>query len=400
MNDGVSANILTIKNKPLRHVDNRTDQEITSSLLNPSPVTTEKNVWAFWDGGFTSMPPWCQRNALGWVRLLGPSWTVRVLDLVPGSPANILGFLDAENLPDHVGKVKTGGAKAGPNLSDTLRLPCIYQHGGVWLDLGITLFMDLDDVCWKAISSPASRYEVAVASGDPSLESGVAENFFVAARKGNGLVYRWMIILREAWKGKTSNKGIHAHPLFTHLIEGGNITSVFAGASGDRLDYFQAYLAWERLRLLEDPNDGFSGPKYCKNRVLLLEYQEFASAAMLTDNHGPTQFDYFVTSTKPPPASDEAAMKKYQEAKEFCEHLLGKCAMMKLYRWRDGGEPTLAELWDDKDKRNGSDADNRPGTFGEQMRYISSHYTQDRRIVPLKFPAIKEKVLVAGVLEY
>jgi len=377
--------------KPLPHTDNRSDDEITQYILNPPPVLSEENVWAFWDDGFGAMPPWQKRNVIAWVRMLGPGWNVRVLDLVHGSPANAFKFVDECYMPEHLKNETTTGRHAGANTSDTVRLPLLYQYGGVWMDVGIILLMHLDQVCWHKLKDPKSKFEVAVSSADPTLKSGAAENYFIAGRKGNTFIERWMLILLEAWQGRTSNKDIHSHRLFHHLVRDGNITHVFRDASDEKLDYFGAYLAYERLRLLEDPHDGFSGATYCKNRILLIKYQEFTAAAMLTNDNGPKQFQHFATRY------DEGLdTEDYEEARHFFEHILSQAGLLKLYHWRAHDIPTLADLWD---KPENHDADCREGTFGAYLRYISSHFTQDREINTCKFPPIREKKLVAGFLE-
>lgn len=66
--------------------DKRTSEEILDSLTQYIPVTSEKNVWAYWHAGVEAMPKWCQHNVIDWVRIIGSEWTVRVLDTVPGSP--------------------------------------------------------------------------------------------------------------------------------------------------------------------------------------------------------------------------------------------------------------------------------------------------------------------------
>lgn len=387
----VPLNAEKVQSVPLQHEDSRLDEEIEYALLHPGPVVSEKNVWAFWDTGFSTMRPWAQRNVIGWVRLLGPEWTVRVLDRVEGSAANIFNFLDPSSLPACLGKGTMSGRFSGQHASDMVRLPCIYEHGGVWMDVGIMLFMHLDQVCWAALENPAVKFEVALASADPSLMSGLAENFFIAARKGNGFIRRWMIIFFEVWKGRSGCQGIHSHPLFQHLVAEGNVARFLQSASEDKLDYFAAYLAYERLRLLEDPNDGFSGPNFCKNRILLIEYREFASAAMLTHNDGPQQFKFLATEY-----DEEPTTKDTEDAQGFCNYMLSQTAMMKLYHWKEEKLPTLADLWDMPEN---ADSDHRDGTFAEYMRYVSTHYTQTRNIAPVKFPPIKETILVAGVVE-
>ncbi|KAL6229776.1 hypothetical protein BDW75DRAFT_249269 [Aspergillus navahoensis] len=388
-----STGVLRVKVRPLSQVDTRTDEEIIQAITHSSPVTSEQNIWAFWDSGFAAMPPWQKRNVLGWARILGPQWTIRVLDLLPDSPANVYHFLDAANLPKHFKDQdkKTTGRFAGANMSDTIRLACIYQHGGVWMDVGIILFMHLDQICWHTIQNPRSKIEMAVASADPTLKSGTAENFFIAARKGNAFIKRWMLVLVAAWEGRTTAKDIHTHPLFHHLVRGGNLTHVFHSSSGAKLDHFQAYLAYDRLRLLEDPTDGFSGPSYCKNRVLLIDYKECALSAMLANDSGPEQFRLFTTRCDRDQDSED-----FHTAREYFERVLSSAAMIKLYHWRESEVPTLACLWDQPENAN---ADCRPGTFGEYIRHLSRHFTQDRKVNTVKFPPIREKVLVAGLLE-
>ena len=381
----------TLNVAPLPHEDGRSDEEIFQALCNPTPVFSEKNVWTFWDGGFVKMRPWSQRNVVGWVRQLGPEWTVRVLDRVENSASNIFNFLDPSDMPRCLADGSIAGHHSGQQAADMVRLLCIHSHGGAWLDVGIVLFMHLDQVCWDALMDPNSKFEVALASADPSLMSGLAENFFIAARKGNGFIRRWKDIFLEAWKGRSDCHGIHRHALFDHLVADGHVARFLKMASEAKLDYFGAYLAYERLRLTEDPDDGFSGPNYCKNRILLLEYQEFASAAMRTHNDGRRQLQYFAT-----PYESEPDSKDGKAAQEFCDYLLSQSAMMKLYHWKEEELPTLADLWDDP--RN-ADADCKPGTFAAYMRYVSAHYTQRRQLVPLKFPPIRESVMYAGILE-
>lgn len=241
----VPPDVLSLRVRSLPHSDRRTDKDIIQSILNPPPVTSEENVWAFWDSGYEAMPPWQKRNVLGWARMLGSSWTIRVLDLGHESPANIFNFLDEKYLPEYFHDGRTTGRYAGANMSDTVRMPCIYQHGGVWMDVGIILLMHLDQVCWSSLRDPKSKFEVAVASGDPTLKSGTAENFFIAGRRGNGFIKRWMLILLEAWRGRTNNKGIHTHPLFHHLVRDNNISHVFHGASGG---HARLLLAIPRIR--------------------------------------------------------------------------------------------------------------------------------------------------------
>jgi Capsular polysaccharide synthesis protein len=376
---------------PRPNVDIRTDAEILAALSQPPPVTSQKNVWAWWDSGLANMRPWCQRNVIGWVRVLGSSWTVRVLDSVKASPSNWQNFLDPLHVPECFKDGTLHGDHARTLGSDMARLPCLVEHGGVYLDVGIMLFVDLDQLCWNTIQDRASSHEVALPLVDPTQASGAVGNFFIAARKANGLLRRWMEIFQEAWKGRKECRGMSEQPLFSHLVAEGNLSQNFKESPPHALDYFSHLLSWDRLRLLQDPTDGFSGPNYCRNHVMLLGYQECAAAAMLTEDEGTKQFQ--LLSVRYDQSIDTC---EFREAKRFCNHMLSKAAMMKLYHFRDHDMPTLAELWD-RPENNGADC--KPGTFAEYLRQNSVHFAQTRKIVPVKFPPVLEQVLHAGLLD-
>jgi len=94
--------------------ENRSDDEILSSLTQHVPVSSEKNIWAYWHAGLHVMPPWCQRNIVGWVKI-NPGWTIRVLDTVPDSPNHALKFVPPEMLPETFVKGTMDGPYKGPH---------------------------------------------------------------------------------------------------------------------------------------------------------------------------------------------------------------------------------------------------------------------------------------------
>jgi hypothetical protein len=142
--------------------DTRTDAEILDSLQHFAPVTSEKNIWAFWDKGLACMPAWCQRNVIAWVRICGPSWTVRILDAVPGSETNALKYISANLLPESFVKGTMTGAYTGPHSSDFLRGACLWSHGGAYMDVGNILIRDLDRVCWNQLADSNSPFNVCI----------------------------------------------------------------------------------------------------------------------------------------------------------------------------------------------------------------------------------------------
>ena len=71
--------------------------------------------------------------------------------------------------------------------ADFLRGACLHLHGGVWMDVGIILIRQLDNICWKQLEDPESPFEVSV----PWMYGTVMANHFVASRKGNPFIKRW-----------------------------------------------------------------------------------------------------------------------------------------------------------------------------------------------------------------
>jgi len=168
-------------------LDQRSDEEILASLTNPAPITSKKNIWAYWHAGVHAMPGWCQRNVVNWIRLNGPSWTVRVLDSIPYSPNNALKWIDPKFLPDTFVHGTMDGPYVGPHSADFLRGAALFQHGGVWMDVGIILIRPLDRICWKQLEDPESPFEVSV----PWMYGQTIANHFVASRKGDPFIKRW-----------------------------------------------------------------------------------------------------------------------------------------------------------------------------------------------------------------
>ena len=106
--------------------DHRTDHQILTSLQNCTPPSSsERSIWAFWDSGIAQSPPWCQRNVVSWVRRLGPTWTVRVLDMVDGSPSHYFKFLNSDLFPEALNKGIMEGPHLGQQRSDLIRLPLL-----------------------------------------------------------------------------------------------------------------------------------------------------------------------------------------------------------------------------------------------------------------------------------
>lgn len=161
--------------------DNRSDDEILAELNTFKPATSEKNVFTYWHSGINNMPAWCKRNIFNWVRLLDPSWTVHVLDTIPGSPNHALKWIDASELPESFVTGTMTGPWVGPHSADLLRNAALYRYGGVWTDVGTMLFRDFDRAFWDKLADDSTPYRIAGCW----ITYQYMLNHTIAARKGD-----------------------------------------------------------------------------------------------------------------------------------------------------------------------------------------------------------------------
>ena len=302
---------------PKSRLDTRSDKEIIAGLQIYCAVSDEKNVWGFWHSGIANAPLWTQRTVANWIRRM-PSWTVRVLDNVAGSTVNVHNFVNPAFLPAAFHNNTMTGPHIGQHSADLIRLPLLYQHGGVWMDVGTILFRDLEEVCWRALSDPQIPYEMAGLSLHPPGANKTLANCFIAARKGNPFIKRWFEIYLEAWKDVKEQKGMHAHPLFkrqalpptlkffqlnedeqrSKLQDQGIGTTGPEADSQDLLDrkamadYIAQFLCFDRLSRLHDPLDDFNGSDYLNSHALVYDcMQECLLAQHLTHWNTEKQFE-------------------------------------------------------------------------------------------------------------
>lgn len=387
---------------PESKLDHRSDEEIITQLRSyQEPTSSDKNVWAFWNTGFDSMPPWTQRNVINWVRRLGPSWTVRVLDQVPGSPLNVSRFVDASLFPEAFNNRTMTGPYVGQHSGDLVRLPLLYLYGGVWMDVGMILFRHIDDICWNAITNPTTPYEMSgfaieICPGTTNMLNG-----FIATRRGNGLIKRWHDIFLELWKGATESKGFHKHPLLAHLplmyaqAYHLNLPMALKISPEDFTDYLAHFQCFERLRRIIDPTDGFDGPEYYREKMYLLPaMQEMLKFQSVTKWSGARQFELLNTKRE---GDGVVQIELYHHAEKIVLDLLANTSTMKLSHGPKGAlEPFLADMWDDPKNHN---KDIEAGTFAAYLRYGSVHFDQTRVIEPMKPTPMTGEILHIGVLQ-
>ncbi|KAL4874745.1 capsular polysaccharide synthesis protein-domain-containing protein [Aspergillus karnatakaensis] len=370
----------------LRHVpalDNRPDDEILHSASTYQPITSERNIWAFWHSGLDSMPAWCKRNIINWARLNGRGWTIRVLDQVEDSTNNVQSYLPPDLIPPVFLKKQITGPFKGQHSADLIRGGLLYTHGGIWMDVGIILFRKLDSVCWDILADSNSPYEISVMHMGGS-GTGIS-NHFIAARKNSALIKRWHELFSYLWKDRTTCRGLLAHPLLQPVLEAGQ---KFHGDEGtdrfgwehvcapeDILDYGGHILAWQRLCMLHDTEDGFNGAEYFEQKVLLLDVvQESWKAEEIVGWKGQQLFDVLRTRLDADRESGE-----WKLAYRAVMTILAESSMQKVYRGKEMLKyPALGTLWDED---GNEERDHESGTFARLMRDGSVHFEQRRDLV-------------------
>ena len=397
---------LTGKLKIVLSKDDRTSDDVISSMMMPSPVTSEQNVWAYWHSGLDRMPAWTKRNIVNWARLLGSDWTIRILDSVKGSPSNALNFVRPTMLPSAFVDGEMTGEYVGPHSADMLKGACLFLHGGVWLDVGILLFRHLDQICWSALCDPNSPYEVATSHAYMQ----VVNNHFIAARKGSLFIQRWHELFCALWRdGRTNYKGMASDPLLTAVLPAlGRPKPPEEAAKEERykfdydvplteiMEYISQVLSWMRICLLDSPEkdpQGFRGRQYWEEKVLLIDsLDETWRAEELKKFDTRKIFDLLATRFEDPDTA------RVEEAKTLVWTLLEQTSMQKVYHGKKLLKtPAIGQLWD---RSENEDADCAEGTFAALLRYGSVFFEQTRDVPIVKAPKVDEQdILRLGNLD-
>ncbi|KAI1279482.1 putative capsule polysaccharide biosynthesis protein [Xylaria sp. FL0933] len=386
---------------PEARIDRRSDEEILRQLkAYCSPMTGARNVWAYWHTGFDTMPPWIKRNIVNWVRKLGCSWKVRVVDSVPGSPTNVYRFVDKQFFPDSYNRRAMTGPFVGQLSSDFVRLSLLLVYGGVWMDVSIILIRHLDDI-WSSIADPLSPHEMAAMTMPlrPDDEHSLV-NGFIAARNGNEFIRRWHQIFLAVWENRTECTGLHAHPLLRHLKpfvppSGESRAPDIRWTAEGMTDYLTHMLCAERLRDLDDIRDGFNGRLYFETHILRLPaLREMHYFQLRSGWDGPEEFRllsarYDSSSIN----SDEA----YFRARDVVIDMLKNTSMIKLPHGPNGiTTPWLADIWNQTEHQH---ADNQPGTFASYLRQKILEFDQSRKLIPLAPTPLSAKLWKASLLD-
>ncbi|EDU45442.1 capsule polysaccharide biosynthesis protein [Pyrenophora tritici-repentis] len=354
-------------------------------LPTPQPPTPgSKSIFAFWHAGLGALPPCSIRNVVNWHRRFSPlGWTIYVLDTVPGSPLNVSNFIDTSSpsvVPEAFTNGTVKGTYAAQHTSDLIRFPLLLKYGGIYLDVGVLQFGDLDWLWTEHIANPASPYDLAgFTMWDPPEGISIA-NFFFMCGADNPLVRRSHHLLLKVWEGRTDTTGAHQHPLVNHVpLIPVPEQMVNKAALTDYAIQIQCMGAAQRWK---DDDDSWDGPKYVREHCWLYNMVTSAfSHELATDWSGPRQWELLQQKL---PQSGEEETKDQALARSIVENTVANTWCLKLghgFLAELFGSDSLGMLWR---KREGSDCED--GTYAGWLRWAEVNLKQDHPPKPLDVP--------------
>jgi hypothetical protein len=381
---------------PIQHQVLPPTDTLPSQLTSPAPPSpSSKSIFAFWHSGIHTLPPYLLRNILAWHTRFSPlGWTIYLLDTVPGSSLNVANFIDTRSppvVPEAFTKGTLNGTYAAQHTSDLIRYPLLLKYGGVYLDVGILMFGDLEWLWSTHIANPSSPYDFAgFTMSDPPDGISIV-NFALISMPNNPLVRRAHHILLKVWEGRTNTTGAHQHELVNHmpLMHVPQEVEVDDGAQGKMVindavmtDYAIQIQCMGSAQRWVDEEGRWDGPGYVREKCWLYSMMDGAFAhEQVTSWSGPRQFDLLKMKIPGPgeeESEDQAFVRSIVEntvANSWCLKL-GHGFSAKLF-----GADTLGMLWR---KNVGSDCGE--GTYAGWLRWAEVHYQQDEVPKPMEVP--------------
>jgi hypothetical protein len=359
------------------------------------PKSGSKPIFGFWHTGIDTLPPYLLRNVLNWHRRFSPlGWTVYILDTVLDSPLNVSNFIDTTSpavVPEAFTKRTLSGSYAAQHTSDLTRYPLLLKYGGVYLDVGVLQFGDLNWLWIEHISNPASPYDFAgFTMGDPP--SGISiVNFGLISGPNNPLIRRAHRILLKLWEGKTDTTGMCKHPFVSHLplMHLSQEVDVADDAQckmviNDEVmtDYAIQIQSMGSAQHWYDEEDAWNGPKYVREHCWL--YSMLSGAFLLeqmTNWNSARQFELLKLQL-PQPGVEESEDQSL--ARKMVEEVVHESWIVKLghgFSAKLFGADTLGMLWR---KHVGSDCEE--GTYAGWLRSAEVHCVQNHPPKPLEIP--------------
>jgi hypothetical protein len=369
------------------------------------PVAGSKSIFAFWHSGIGRLPPYLLRNVINWYRRFSPlGWTVYVLDSVPGSPLNVSRYIDTSDpfvVPEAYSKATLGGQYAAQHTSDLIRYPLLLKYGGVYLDVGILQFGDLDWLWTKHISNPESPYDFSGFTMGDAPDISVV-NFALMSGPNNPLIQRAHSILLKIWKGKNSTMGMHKHPLVNHVpllrvplevVVEDEVHGKMVINDEAMTDYAIQIQCMGAAQRWLDEDDGWDGPKYTREKCWLFNMIDHSYVhEQMTKWSGQRSFELLSLKIPNPgeeETEDQSLARKIVEtavAESWCLKL-GHGFSAKLF----GGD-TLGMLWRKHDGKDCGD-----GTYAGWIRWAEVNCKQNEPIqhvqIPVYAPTMEGKLI-------
>jgi hypothetical protein len=153
------------------------------------------------------LKPYLRRNVYAWYqRYSGLGWNIYVLDRVDDSPLNVSNFIDMSDptvVPDVMrrGSSVTGEYSA-QHSSDLVRYPLLLKYGGVYMDVGILMFGDMDRLWEEHIGNPNSPLDYAGFTMADTPDAVSIVNFWMMCSPDNPLVKRAHRIFLQTMGGQ------------------------------------------------------------------------------------------------------------------------------------------------------------------------------------------------------
>jgi hypothetical protein len=368
------------------------DDALPDALMSPAlPRDGSKSIFAFWHAGIEALPPYLLRNVIAWHRRFSPlGWTIYVLDTIPGSYLNVANFIDTKSLSVVPAAFTNGtldGDYAAQHTSDLIRYPLLLKYGGVYLDVGILQFGDLNWLWTEHITNADSPYDLAgfTMSAGQGLQ---IVNFALICRANNPLVRRAHHILLQIWVGKTNTTGSHAHPLVSHvpLMHVGTEVAVDEEGHGRMAindeamtDYAIQIQSMGSAQAWLDEEGGWDGPKYVREKCWLVSMMDGAYAhEQMTGWRGQRQFELLKLDL---PKAGEKESDDQVLARSIVQSLVADSWCLKLghgFSAKLFGADTLGMLWR---KHEGSDCGE--GTYAGWLRWAEVSCCRNTAMKPM-----------------
>ncbi len=282
------------------------------------------------------------------------------------------------------------GHYAAQHTSDLIRYPLLLRYGGIYLDVGILQFGDLDWLWTKHITNPNSPYDFAGFTMGDEPDAQIV-NFAFMSGPNNPLVRRAHYILLKLWEGKTNTTGMHKHPLVSHCpmmqvpqevvidVEGQEKMVINDAAMTDYAIQIQCMGSAQHWL---DEEDGWDGPKYVREKCWLLSMMSGAFVQeQMTSWSGQRQFDLFKLAL-PAPGQEESEDQKL--ARSIVEAVVRDAWCLKLghgFTAKLFGGDTLGMLWR---KHDGTDCGE--GTYAGWLRWAEVNCKSDKEMQPMSIP--------------